>query len=164
MDNAIYRNARSAKMRRLTGPQPNEVTNKANVFWVKRVQTRAPLEKYYQEDQLQLNLQPNSEGVLECRGRIQGHYPVYLPDSQRYTEKFVTKAHLATLHGGVDSTIAKVREQNWVPRLRRLTKRVTGVDDFKNKLSRPRPKETSQRIGQKDKLLSKSLALITRAG
>ena len=124
MDNAIYRNARSAKMRTLTGPLTTEETNKANVFWVTRVQTRAPLAKYYQEDQLQLNLQPNSEGVLECRGRIQGHYPVYVPDSQRYTEKFVTQAHLATFHGGVVSTIAKVREQYWVPRLRRLTKRV----------------------------------------
>ena len=124
VDNAIYRNARSAKMRTLTGPLTTEETNKANVFWVKRVQTRAPLDKYYQEDQLQLNLQPNSEGVLKCRGRIQGHYPVYVPDSQRYTEKFVTQAHLATLHWGVVSTIAKVREQYWVPRLRRLTKRV----------------------------------------
>ena len=49
---------------------------------------------------------------------------MYLPDSQRYTEKFITQAHLATLHGGVVSTIAKVREQYWVLRLRRLTKRV----------------------------------------
>ena len=68
-------------MRKLIGAPTTEETNKANVFWVKRVQTRAPLDKYYQEDQLQLNLQPNSEGVLECRGRIQGLYPVYLPDS-----------------------------------------------------------------------------------
>ena len=82
------------------------------------------MDKHYQEDQLQLNLQPNSEGVLECRGRIQGHYPVYPPDSQRYIEKFVTQALLATLHAGVVSTMAKVREQYWVPRLRRSTKRV----------------------------------------
>ena len=120
----FIRNARSAKMRRLTGPLSTEETNKASAFWVKRVQTKAPLDKYYREDQLQLNLKPNSEGVLECRGRIQGHYPVYLPDSQRYTEKFITQAHLATLHRGVVSTMAKVREQYWVPRLRRLTKRV----------------------------------------
>ena len=117
-------NVHSKKMRKLAGPLTTEETNKANVFWVKRVQTRAPLDKYYQKDQLQLNLQPNSEGVLECRGRIQGHYHVYLPDSQRYTEKFVTQAHLTTLHGGVVSTMAKVREQYWVPHLRRLTKRV----------------------------------------
>ena len=92
---------------------------------------------------------------------------MYLPDSRRYTEKFATQAHLATLRGGVVSTMAKVREQYWVPRLRRLTKRVvkncTGVDDFKRKLSRSLAKETSQGIAQKGKLLSKSLALITRA-
>ena len=111
-------------MRKLTGPLTTEETNKANVFWVQRVQTRVPLDKYYQEDQLQLNLQPNSEGVLECGGRIQGYYPVYLPDSQRYTEKFVPQAHLTMRHGGVFSTMAKVQEQYWVPYLRRLTKRV----------------------------------------
>ena len=111
-------------MRKLTGPLTTEETNKANVFWVQRVQTIVALDKYYQEDQLQLNLQPNSEGVLECGGRIQGHYPVYLPDSQRYTEKFVPQAHLTMRHGGVFSTMAKVREQYWVPYLRRLTKRV----------------------------------------
>ena len=104
----FIRNARSARMRKLTGALTTEDTNKANVFWVKRVQARVPLDKYYQEDQLQLNLQPNSEGVLECRGRIQGHYPVYLLDSQRYAEKFVTQAHLTTLHEGVVSTMAKV--------------------------------------------------------
>ena len=43
----FIRNARSAKMRKLTGPLTTEETNKANVFWVKRVQTRAPLDKYY---------------------------------------------------------------------------------------------------------------------
>ena len=163
----FIRNARSAKMRWLTGPLSTEETNKANAFWVKRVQTKAPLNKYYQEDQLQLNLKPNSEGVLECRGRIQGHYPVYLPVSRRYTEKFVTQAHLATLRGGVVSTMAKVREQYWVPRLRRLTKRVVknclGCRRFQVKLSRLRSKEPSQKIGQTGKLLSKSLALITRA-
>ena len=120
----FIRNACSPKMRRLTGPLKTEETNKANVFWVKRVQTRASLDKHYQEDQLQLNLRPNSEGVLECRGRSQGHHPVYLPDSQRYTEKFATQAHLERLHGGVVSTMAKLQEQYWVPRLRRLTKRV----------------------------------------
>ena len=45
-------------------------------------------------------------------------YPVYLPDSEMYTEKFVQHAHEATLHGGVSLTMAKVRETHWVPRLR----------------------------------------------
>ena len=117
-------NVRSRKTGRLKGPLTTEETNKARIFWVKRVQPRATADKHYQEDRLQLNLQPNQDGVLECRGRIQGHFPVYLPDSQRFTEKLVTQFHLGTLHGGVVSTMAKVRELYWVPRLRRLTKRI----------------------------------------
>ena len=34
--------------------------------------------------------------------------------------------HLATLHGGIGLTMAKVRELYWVPRLRRLVKKVRG--------------------------------------
>ena len=71
-------NVRSRKIGRLKGPLTTEETNKAITFWVKRVQTRAAAHKHYQEDQLQLNLQPNQDGLLECRGRIQGHFPVFL--------------------------------------------------------------------------------------
>ena len=61
--------------------------------------------------------------MLECRGRIQGEYPIFLPDSALYTFKLVQRAHVTTLHGGVGLTMAKVREVQWVPRLRQLTKR-----------------------------------------
>lgn len=120
-------NVRSKTIGRLKGPLTTEETNKAKIFWVKRVQTRATADKHYQEDRLQLNLQPNQDGILECRGRIQGHFPVYLPDSQRFTEKLVTQVHLGTLHGGVVSTMAKVRELYWVPRLRRLARRIVKI-------------------------------------
>lgn len=36
----------------------------------------------------------------------------------------MAQAHVAVLHGGVGSTMAKVREHYWVPHLRRLTKRI----------------------------------------
>ena len=85
---------------------------------------RATADGRYKDDLLQLNLQPNCDVVLEFRGRVQRHYPICLPDGQRYTEKLVAQAHLATLHGGVGSTMAKVREYYWLPRLRRLTKKI----------------------------------------
>ena len=115
-------NARTKKTSRTTGPLTTAEINQVKLFWDKRVQERAKGDGRYQEDQLQLNLQPNSEGVLECRGRIQGHYPIYLPDSQLYTEKLVEYYHFSTLHGGVGLTMAKVRECYWVPRLRKLVK------------------------------------------
>ena len=117
-------NVRSKTIGRLKGPLTTEETNKAKIFWVKRVQTRATADKHYQEDRLQLNLQPNQDGILECRGRIQGHFLVYLSDSQHFTEKLVTQVHLGTLHGGVVSTMAKVQELYWVPCLRRLARRI----------------------------------------
>ena len=33
-------------------------------------------------------------------------------------------SHLVTLHGGVGLTMAKLREEFWIPRLRRLVKKV----------------------------------------
>lgn len=48
-------------------------------------------------DKLQLNFQSNAEGILECRGHIQGHYPIYLPDDCQFTEKFMERAHFHTL-------------------------------------------------------------------
>ena len=77
-----------------------------------------------EKERLRLNLQKNQDGVLECRGRLQGIYPIYVPDSTVFAEKLVQHAHLATLHGGVSLTMAKVRDQHWIPRLRRLVKKV----------------------------------------
>ena len=61
---------------------------------------------------------------MECRGRIQGEYPIYLPDSALLAAKIVQRAHVTTLYGGVGLTMARVREKFWIPRLRKLTKRV----------------------------------------
>ena len=117
-------NTRNNRANKISGPLTTEETRKQILFWVKRVQSRSEETDKFKEDQLQLNLQRNDQGVYECRGRIQGDYPIYLPDDEVFTEKLVLDAHMLTLHGGVGLTMAKIREQYWVPRLRRLTKRV----------------------------------------
>ena len=73
-----------------------------------------------------LNLTRNSDGLLECRGRIVGHYPIYIPRSSPLAERVAGRAHSLTLHGGVSLTMAKVRTQYWIPRLRSLVKQVRG--------------------------------------
>ena len=90
------------------------------IFWEKRVQQDCD----YGDDKERLNLQENSQGILECRGRIQGHYPIYLSDKHIFTIKLVEDAHLRTLHGGVGMTMARVRERYWIPRLRQLARKV----------------------------------------
>ena len=116
----FVRNSRSPPRERNAGPLTTEELNNQRRFWEKRAQLEGAKSENYERDRLQLNLQLNDENLLECRGRIQGVYPVYLPDTAVYTEKFVEKAHECTLHGGTQLTMAKVR----VPRLRRLVKRI----------------------------------------
>ena len=92
------------------------------MLWVKRAQESVEGTEELEKDRMQLNLQPNDEGVLECR--VQGQYPIYLPDSHEFTAKIVSEAHLKTMHGGIGATMMQVRESYWVPRLRRLARKV----------------------------------------
>ena len=106
------------------GPLTTAEVEKCQMFLVKRAQLQGMSDAKFDQDQEQLNLQPSEEGVLECRGRIQGEYPIYLPDSALLAAKIAQRAHVTTLYGGVGLTMARVREKFWIPRLRKLTKRV----------------------------------------
>ena len=117
-------NTRRPRRERKTGPLTTEELSIQRRFWEKRPQQEGVKSKNYENDRSQLNLQLNDQQLLEFRGRIQGVFPVYLPDTAVYTEKFVEEAHESTLHGGAQVTMAKVRERHWVPRLRRLAKRI----------------------------------------
>ena len=103
----------------IRGPLTTDELMSQHSFWIKRAQQSSDNE----ENRLRLNLQPNEQGILQCRGRVQGEYPIYLPDSHPYTKKLVQREHLRTLHGGVQLTMTSVRKDHWVPRLRRLVKR-----------------------------------------
>lgn len=126
----IYRfiyNCQKNPGRKQQGPISTQEVEQQKLWWIKQAQKAAQHSSQFQADQLQLNLQLNGQQVLECRGRIIGEYPIYLPDNHSFTQKLVFQAHLATLHGGVGLTMAKVREKYWVPRLRRLVKKMRGT-------------------------------------
>ena len=57
-------------------PLITEETKKQIMLWIHRVQGRYQENDKFQHDKLHLNLQRNSQGIFECRGRIQGDYPV----------------------------------------------------------------------------------------
>ena len=117
-------NCKLNKENRLSGPLTTQETNKQVKFWVNRTQDRLINTDKFHEDQLKLNLQKNEDGLYECRGRIQGSYPIYLSPNALLTERMVHDAHLLSLHGGVGLTMASIRQQYWVPRLRQLAKKV----------------------------------------
>ena len=79
-------------------------------FWEKGTQVKCQGTSRFQEDQQRLNLQKNANGLYECRGRIQGDYPIYLPDNALFSKKLVMYAHLQTLQGGVSDDGEDTRE------------------------------------------------------
>ncbi|XP_046863151.1 uncharacterized protein LOC124456887 [Xenia sp. Carnegie-2017] len=105
---------------RVVGPLTTDEIERQYKFWEKRVQQSCDC----LDDKGRLNLQEDHDGIMECGGRIHGHYPVYLSDKHLFTTKLVEDAHLQTLHGKVGMTMARVRERNCVPRLRQLTHRI----------------------------------------
>ena len=106
------------------GPLVTAEIDVQRLWWIRRAQGDAAGNDEIKRDTVNLNLQPNGGGILECRGRIEGEYPIYVPREHPFTSKLVEQAHLSTLHGGVAMTMAKIRETFWVPKLRRLVKRV----------------------------------------
>jgi hypothetical protein len=109
---------------KIQGPLTTEEIDNQELLWIKRAQNQGMSDDKFLEDKAQLHLESNSEEVLVCKGRIQGEYPIYLSDSTLYAAKVVEYAHESTLHGGISFTMAKVREKLWIPRLRKLAKRV----------------------------------------
>lgn len=103
-----------------------------HAWWIKRAQYDAATNGEIKKEKIQLNLQLNDERILECRGRIEGEYPIFLPQDHLFTRKLVKEAHLFTLHGGVGMTMAKVRYRYWVPKLRQLVKRVRMTEWMNN--------------------------------
>ncbi|PFX34964.1 Uncharacterized protein K02A2.6 [Stylophora pistillata] len=108
----------------LNGPLTTFKTDKEVRWWVQRAQENSSGTEKFEKDKLTLNLQKNSDGLYACHSRIQGNYPIYLPPRAVLSEKLVQDAHMLTLHGGVGLTMALIRSDYWIPRLRQLTKKV----------------------------------------
>ena len=74
---------------KITGPLTTDEINAQLEFWIKRAQDQNRETKNFKEDKLQLNLQINERDIYECRGRVQGDYPIYVPDEGILAEKLV---------------------------------------------------------------------------
>ena len=111
-------------MEKRRGPLITEEICAANKVWIKRTQEQVAGSPEFEQQKGQLRLEKDYRGIYVCYGRLQGDYPVYLPTKSTFTEALVRNAHLTTLHGGVGLMMTKIREHNWVPKLRQLTKKI----------------------------------------
>ena len=63
-----------------SGPVTSEEVRKEKIWWIKRVQDEDSKKPHFTDTSRKLNLVRNNEGIYECRGRLQGSFPTYLPD------------------------------------------------------------------------------------
>eukprot|EP00794_Sanderia_malayensis_P011523 gene11523-biopygen9194 len=117
-------NLKAKKSQRIKGPLSTKEIQNQITQWIRRVESRATASESFKADEQRLNIQRNNEDILECRGRIQGQFPIYLPTNALFTEKLVMNNHVYTGHGGVSLTMSSIRERFWVPRLRQLVKKL----------------------------------------
>ena len=91
-------------------------------------------------DEQPLDLKINKGGLYECQGRIEWHYPIYLPTKSSLSERLICQSHLKTIHGAVNLTMTHIRSDSWIPTLRQLTKKIINkCHDCKRFNTKPYP-------------------------
>ena len=60
---------------------------------VRMSQTAKMLENDYQEISQRLGLTIDEEGILRCRGKVTGEYPVYIPTNSKLARRITVSLH-----------------------------------------------------------------------
>ena len=100
-------NLKLTKVSRNLGPLTTKELKEQQEWWIKRVQQNPGNVDSFQTDRVQLNLQENEQGILECRGRIAGEYPIYLPDGAPFSHGRVQSSVQSTVPCNIGSPLTK---------------------------------------------------------
>ena len=78
-----------------------------------------------------LNVYLDESGILRCKGRIaksslplETVYPVVLPKKDKFTSLLIADRHSKVLHGGLQDTMVKLREEFWILQIRQAVKQI----------------------------------------
>ena len=99
------------------GPLTKSEVVEAEEIWVRITQETSDMTST-------LKLAKDEVGILRCNERIQGYTPIFIPRKSALARSIIEHCHLQTLHGGVATTMNKVRQKYWIPKLRALVKSV----------------------------------------
>ena len=113
----IKRFCNNCRGKRLTGPLTTEETITAKRTLIIQVQQ-------HEEVKSAVNVEKGDDGMLRYVGRVPGYRPIYLPRDHQFVQLLISYHHRQSLHGGVSSTMASLREKYWIPKLRSKVKSV----------------------------------------
>ena len=114
-------NARAKKRgtKIVRGPLTTEELEDSKVRWVKKVQADMSSELKTPGWEV---VREGGSGLLKCKGRIPGYQPVYLEGD--FADKLIWHTHNKIYHFGIANTMAALRENWWIPKLRSKVKRI----------------------------------------
>ena len=75
----IYRFINNSRKVKKSDPLTTEEIDRRRKYLIKQVQREMEHSEKFIDNQKILNLHKNWEGIYECRSRIEGAYPVYIP-------------------------------------------------------------------------------------
>ena len=101
----------------LRGPITTEEIESAEKLWLRAAQGNQLLNS-------PMELRKDDMGIWRCFGRVPGYNPAFIPRNSIIAQKIVEYCHKATLHGGAQAMMSKVRERFWIPQLRQLAKSI----------------------------------------
>ena len=120
----INRVITNCKKKKINGPVTTSEIKQQRTWFMKRELKKVTGTGIFKADKQYLNLQENEVGLYACKGRIQEHFPICLRNTSILSEKIIQECHKLALRRGVTTTMAKVRDKFWIPKLRQTTKRV----------------------------------------
>ena len=103
----------------------------AENYWITLSQNKLKSDRKFGQIYKQLRIYQDDEDILRAKGRLENSnlslnqkVPIVLPAEGYFIELLVSDAHLRTMHGGVNDTMAFLRNRFWILRLRQITRRL----------------------------------------
>ena len=113
----IFRFQSNCLKHKRSGPLTTDEIDRAETSWIILIQKEDLSEM--KEDKIQ-----DKRGVWRVVSRIPNYDPILLPKTGEFTSRIVENYHERTTHGGVQTTMAKIREKFWIPHLRAMSKKI----------------------------------------
>ena len=111
--------AKMKTTKKKTGPLCTEELVKAREHWVRRAQREIPEDTEKPGWKL---VKEKETGILKCVRRIPRYHPTYIEDGP-FARKLIQHVHVELKHLGVADTMAALRDEWWIPKLRALVKK-----------------------------------------
>ena len=71
-----------------------------------------------------VELRKDDEGIWRCASKVPRYHPIFLQRNHKLVTLVIQQSHEKMLHGGVATTMCRLRERFWIPKLRSLVKKV----------------------------------------